>query len=124
MAKQPNIAEQVFLDAFEAQRLAINEAGQSNLPGQENGPYDAYRHLLPFSCPPGDFFHRVTVGEHRSDRHHQNLLEVMQLPVARSPRVLNFLQAVQRCHPLLRSHGVHQKDESRRDFQGVHKMYA
>jgi hypothetical protein len=26
--------------------LAMNEAGYSNLPGKENGPYDAYRHLL------------------------------------------------------------------------------
>jgi hypothetical protein len=30
----------------DVQRYVTNEAGSANLPGKENGPQDAYRHLL------------------------------------------------------------------------------
>lgn len=67
MALLPNSLERIFYDAFEAKRLVINEAGSSNMPGQENGPYDAYRHLLiaaELTRRYGEETARFLLGEH------------------------------------------------------------
>lgn len=37
---------EAYRGANQTASKAINEAGSANLPGKENGPYDAYRHLL------------------------------------------------------------------------------
>lgn len=47
-------------DVAEARALAFWESKRSNLSGEENGPQDAYRHLLEVVAKPHKHFFNVT----------------------------------------------------------------
>lgn len=39
-------AQDILNEINDINRIVTNEAGSANLPGKENGPQDAYRHIL------------------------------------------------------------------------------
>lgn len=83
--------------------------------------HEAPQPALVCTRPFDDIFHRVTIREHSSDRHHQNFQKVMPRPVARLARVFQPGQNVHQNHAFL--HLLHRpKDESRPDFRWVYKM--
>ena len=74
--------------------------------------------------PIGDIFDRIRIREHGRDGNHQNLLKVMQSPVARLARIVQFAQTThQTC--AIRPHHFHRpKNESRPDLAGAYKTQA